>query len=330
MAGPRCLAGNPPPVASWPRRLRRSAKRRIASTRSSFVDSSSASTPGVGEGRAELGLALLGGLLEALAESAVVRVDEELLARLGVLHDQHAEIRQLHFQRVVQAHGDDVVPLREVGERLRPSRRADEIRDDEDERAPRRHRIGGAQELAEVGGADLRARRAVLHPVQEMQHLAPAAPRRDDRVHAIPVEQRADAIAVARQDARQHGDELGRHRLLLQVVRAEVDRRAQVEQEPRGDFALLVVLAHVRRGEARGDVPVDVPHVVAVLVFAEVGEVEPVAAKERPVVAVQHAVEPPDHRPLETAQDRLRRSRRVSVRFGHGSRAASRASARAA
>ena len=151
--------------------------------------------------------------------------------------------------------------------------------------------------------------------MEEVQHLAPAAPGRDDGVHGDPVEQRADAIAVAREDASEHGDKLGRHRFLLHVVRAEIDRRAQVEQEPGGDFALLVVLAHVGRGETSGDVPVDVPHIVAVLVLAKVGEVEPVAAEECPVVAVQHAVQPPDHRPLETAKDGLRRSRRSGFRF---------------
>jgi hypothetical protein len=145
------------------------------------------------------------------------------------------------------------------------------------------------------------------------------------QVDLVAVEERADAIAVARQDAREHRDELAGDRFLLEILRAEIDRRGEVEQEPRGDFALFQVLAHVRRGEARGDVPVDVPDVVAVHVLAQVGEVEAVAAEERSIVAVQHAVEPADHRPLEAFQDGFRRSRarRISVRFGHESRAAS-------
>jgi hypothetical protein len=44
--------------------------------------------------------------------------------------------------------------------------------------------------------------------VEEVQHLAPAASRRDDRVDAIAVEEPPDAIAVACQDAREHGHEL--------------------------------------------------------------------------------------------------------------------------
>jgi hypothetical protein len=53
-----------------------------------------------------------------------------------------------------------------------------------------------------------------------------------------------------------------------------------------------------------------VPHVVAVLVLADVGEVQPEAAEQRPVIAVQQAVEAPDHRPLETAQNGFRIARR--------------------
>ena len=122
---------------------------------------------------------------------------------------------------------------------------------------------------------------------------------------------RADAVAVATEESREHSDELARHAALFYLARAEVDRRTQVEQEPGGDVAILVVLAHVRRGQTRGDVPIDVPDVVVILVFAQVGEIEPEAAEERPIVAVQQAVESPQHRPLEPAQHALGVARRV-------------------
>ena len=61
---------------------------------------------------------------------------------------------------------------------------------------------------------------------------------------------------------------------------------------------------------ARGDVPVDVAHVVVVLVFAQVGQVQAGAAQQRAVVALQQAVEPADHRPLQAAQHAARRCRR--------------------
>ena len=45
------------------------------------------------------------------------------------------------------------------------------------------------------------------------------------------------------------------------------------------------------------------PHIVVVLVFAQVGEIEAVAAEQRAVVAVQQAVEPAHDRPFEPAQE---------------------------
>ena len=123
------------------------------------------------------------------------------------------------------------------------------------------------------------------------------------------VEDRADAVAVAGQEARQGRHEVDQDAPLepLGSVGAEVDRRAEVEQEPRGDLAVLDVLADVRRVHPRGDVPVDVADVVAVLVFAQVGEVEAVAAEQGAVVALQQAVEPADDLPVEALEDAFRR-----------------------
>src|SRR5690348_15919712 len=46
----------------------------------------------VAESRAKPHLAFLGGLHEAAAEAAIVRVDEDLLAGFGVLHREQAEV----------------------------------------------------------------------------------------------------------------------------------------------------------------------------------------------------------------------------------------------
>ena len=126
------------------------------------------------------------------------------------------------------------------------------------------------------------------------------------------VEHRADPVAVARQQPRQRRHEVDQHVALqaLRVDRAEVHRRAQVEQEPGRDLAVLVVLAHVGRVHPRRDVPVDVAHVVAGLVLAQVGEVDALPVEQRAVVALQQAVEPADDLPVEPLQDALRRGRR--------------------
>ena len=145
--------------------------------------------------------------------------------------------------------------------------------------------------------------------VDEPQDLDAAAAGGDRPLDPAPVEHRADAVAVARQQPRERRHEVDQHAPLqaLGIRGAEVDRRAQVEQEPRRDLAVLEVLADVRRVHPRRDVPVDVAHVVAVLVFAQVGEVDAVAAEQAPVIALQEAVEPADDLPVEALEDALRR-----------------------
>ena len=91
-----------------------------------------------------------GGRSKTLAKAAIVRVDENLLAGLGILNDEETEIRQLHFQRVVQTHGDDFVASRELRERLRPAGRADEIGHNKDERAALQDIGRGSKKFLEI------------------------------------------------------------------------------------------------------------------------------------------------------------------------------------
>ena len=58
---------------------------------------------------------------EAAPEARVAGVDEQLLAGLGVLHDDDAGVGQLDLAGVPQPNRDDLVPLREERERRAPS-----------------------------------------------------------------------------------------------------------------------------------------------------------------------------------------------------------------
>ena len=241
-----------------------------------------------------------------LRKAAVVGVDEDLLPGLRILHHEQAEVGQLHLQRIVQPHRDHLVALRELAERLRPAGTADEVGDDEDERAPRHDLERRAEQLAQVRVAPSRA----LRPATSCDAGCAARGARPLRggimaSTRVAVEQRADAVAMPREQARQHGDEIGRDARASSPRSEPKSTRAQVEQKPRGHFAIFVVLAHVRRLQPRSHVPVDVADIVVVLVLAQVGEVEAEAAKQRPVVAVQQPVEPAYDRPLEPLQDEL-------------------------
>jgi hypothetical protein len=68
-----------------------------------------------------------------------------------------------------------------------------------------------------------------------------------------------------------------------------------------------VILANIRCIHPGGDVPVDVPDVVARLVLAERRQVDAGAVEQRPVVALKDAVEPADDLPVEPLENSLRR-----------------------
>ncbi len=231
-----------------------------------------------------------------------MRVDENLVAGFGVLHYDQADVGQLELHRVIQTHGDDFVPACKQRELPAPTRLADEIRNDEHDRAALDHRVRRCEQLGEIGFLAGRRGLHSLHSIEHVQHVTPAVARRDHFVSLMGVQNGADSIAVAREQTREHGDELGRQLALAHFARTEVDRARKIENEPGGDFAILLKLAHVRRLQARGDVPVDVAHVVVQLIFAQVREIESEATKERSIVALQQPVEPPQHGELESTQ----------------------------
>jgi hypothetical protein len=127
--------------------------------------------------------------------------------------------------------------------------------------------------------------------VHDVQYLAASAAPRNDRVDVGAIQQRADAVAVTRQYARKHADKLGGDIALLGLSGPEIHRGTQVNEKPRRKFALLVVLANVGRVQPRRHVPVDIAHVVVVLILAQIGEIEPEAAKQRAIVAVQQSIQ---------------------------------------
>ena len=239
-----------------------------------------------------------------------MRVDGQLLAGLGVLHDDQPEVGQVDLHRVVQPHRDHFVPPRQLREPPAPAGRADEIRHDEHDRAPLHHRLSAGEQFGEIGHLaglaalrdDGRSRADGADPVEQVQHMTPAVAGRNDFVPSFGVQHRADAVAVACEQPCQHRDQLGRQHALAHAARPEVDRGRKIEQKPGRNLAILLELAHVRRLQPRGDIPVDVAHVVVQLILAQIGEIEAEAAEQRPVVALQQAVETAQHGPLEAAQ----------------------------
>ena len=71
---------------------------------------------------------------------------------------------------------------------------------------------------------------------------------------------------------RQCGGNLGHHVALGLPLRSKVERTAHIDEQHHGEFALLLKHLDVWSVEARRDIPVDVPDVVAKLILAHLAE----------------------------------------------------------
>ena len=106
------------------------------------------------------------------------------------------------------------------------------------------------------------------------QRVAASGAGRDDAGGSAPhgslarglVEDGADAVAVSAEQPGQDERELGQHVLLAAARAADPHGRRSVEDQPGGQLAVLVELAYLRLVQPGGDVPVDVPGVVAFVV----------------------------------------------------------------
>ena len=100
--------------------------------------------------------------------------------------------------------------------------------------------------------------------------------------------------------------EFGKHVLLSAVRAADHHGRRSVEDQPGGQLAVLVELAYLRFIEPGGDVPVDVPGVVAFDVRPQPGEVKTSTSSRGAIPALDAPVEPAYDPPLQPVQQAVR------------------------
>ena len=106
---------------------------------------------------------------------------------------------------------------------------------------------------------------------------------RDELLHGVAEEQGAYLVVVEHHGESQGGGDF-RHQFPLGLPRgAEQAGPADVDQEDHRELALFLEDLHVRRAHAGRDVPVHVPHVVAVLVLADLAERHAAALEGRMV-----------------------------------------------
>lgn len=235
-----------------------------------------------------------------------MRVDEDLLAGLGVFQHERPEVGQLHLPRVGKLHRDHLVPMGRQCEGATPTGDAHEIRYEEEKPPAADHPQRVVQQDAEVGAR--RPAEPGLAPqlLDETQDVHPAALRGNHALRPTGEKERTHPVAMPGEQTRHDANEVDEQAPLLHLGGTEVHRRAHVEQEPRGHLAVLDVLAHVRGLHPGGHVPVDHADVVGELVFTQLGKLHAESAEHGAVVSLEEAVQPPDDGPVQALEDALR------------------------
>ena len=96
--------------------------------------------------------------------------------------------------------------------------------------------------------------------------------RRDEFLNLIGEEDDADLVVVLNGREGERGGNLGEHLTFRLVDGTEVETSRHIDHEDDGQLALLLKHLDERTSETCSDVPVNVAHVVAELVFADLRE----------------------------------------------------------
>ena len=166
----------------------------------------------------------------------------------------------------------------------------------------RQRRASGAMASSIAARSVVAAARELGSAVEfpaDPQRVAASGAGRHDAYAAGVVEECADPVATPAEQPGQDEGEFGQHVLLPAARAADHHGRRSVEDQPGGQLAVLVELAHLRFVEPGSDVPVDVPGVVALDVRPQPGEVETATAARGAIRALDAPVEPPHDPPLQ-------------------------------
>ena len=120
------------------------------------------------------------------------------------------------------------------------------------------------------------------------------------------VEDGTDPVAVPAEHPGQDEGEFGKHVLLSAALAADHHGRRSVEDQPGSQLAVLVELAYLRFVQPGGDIPVDVPGVVALDVRPQPGEVKTSTSSRGAIPALDAPVEPAYDSPLQPVQQAVR------------------------
>ena len=127
------------------------------------------------------------------------------------------------------------------------------------------------------------------HLADEPQNVAPAFARRQEQLDLVGEQQQRHFVAAARGGNGQRAGDLRRELAFGAAQRTEGRRGRDVHRQHHRQFALLAVALHERPAHAIGDVPINVAHLVAGDVLAQLLEIH-AAPLEVAEVGAHHRV----------------------------------------
>ena len=164
-----------------------------------------------------------------MPELDVAGVDDELLAGLGVLDHDHPRVGELVLPGVDEPDRDDLVALAQLQQGSLPSGRGDEVRDEDDERAPTDRSERRLEQPRQVGDRPVRFGRRPQEVPRERENLVPAAARRQRLLDLVVEQDCPYPVAAPREEPREGRRELAQHELLRPIDRPEAHRGRPVE-----------------------------------------------------------------------------------------------------
>ncbi len=212
--------------------------------------------------------------LESLSYAAIAGVDEDLPAGLWILKGNEADIGDRIFARVTQPNGDDLMAVAKASERRLPTRRCEEVRDDDHERPATDHPAGVIESAGQVGGSAASVAGRTLDRRGKLEQVVPPSAGGDDRADTVGEGDEAQSVTAAGQERPSDRCEVGSLVALEHPGGSPVHRCAQIDQQPDVERSLDKSLTDMRPVGPGGDIPVDVADVVARLVLANFGQFE--------------------------------------------------------
>ena len=176
------------------------------------------------------------------------------------------------------------------------------VRDQECDRALDRQPGEVRERPSDVRSA--RSRIGVEEVADDRERVAASLARRDEPLDPVREEDRADAVVVADRREREDRRDLRSDLALGPSAAAEQARGGDIDEEHERQLALLDVALDEGAPGPRRHVPVDRPHVVAVDVLADLGELH-AAPLEDAVVLAAHSLAHEAIRPDLDAPDRF-------------------------